>query len=831
MPSLRLVFLALRRDLRAGELNLLLAALLLAVASLTSVGFFADRISRALDRDATQLLGGDLLLVADHPWAASVPEAARQRGLSIAESWAFPSMASTAEQAQLASIKAVGPAYPLRGTLRVADSALAPERTASSGPPTGEVWLDERLFGTLGVKKGDTVGLGRVKLRVGAMLRFESDRGSSAFGFGPRLMMNLADIPATGLIQVGSRVTYRLHLAGDAAAVADFARWVKPRLGRGESMESLDNARPELREMLDRGHRLLSLAALLAVILAAVAVGLSARRFVARHLDGCAVMRCFGATQGRLLQIYLGEFALLGLVAGLGGAALGLGLHLIIAAGMADLIDTPLPAPTLWPAVRGIAASFILLLGFALPPLLRLAKISTLRVLRREWDDWQPAGWAAWLAAAAALAGLMIWVAEDIRLGAWVAGGFAAALGVYALIARLAIGALASLRRLPGSTGGGWRYGLASLGRRAGGATVQVVALALGITAMLLLSVGHRDIIDGWRSKAPADAPNRFIVNIQQDQIAPLLKAFEREHLPAPTIWPMIRGRLVAINGVPLSPTRYADMQAQKLAEREFNLSYGSRLQAGNRVVAGQWHGDTPVPAVSVEAGVAKTLGLKLGDRLAFDVGGTRVEAPITSMRALDWDSMRVNFFVVAAPGVLDQQPTSYITSFYLPPAHSTLPLTLAHDFPTLTVIDISAILKQVQDTLGTLIGAVQRVFGLALVAGFIVMATALQATHDERAHELAILRTLGARNRQLRAALLAEFATLGAVAGVLGALGALGVAAVTSIKVLNVEFHPTLGAFALGALASLLGVVLAGWLGTRRVMRAAPLASLRALA
>ncbi|MCX9155312.1 FtsX-like permease family protein [Niveibacterium sp. 24ML] len=831
MSSLRLALTALRRDMRAGELKLLMVALVLAVASLSSVAFLTDRVGRALDRDANQLLGGDLLIVSDHPVPPAFEADARARGLERAETWLFSSMVTAADQAQLAGVKAASDSYPLRGGLRLRDQVDGPERGVKAAPARGEVWVDERLIGMLGIKVGDSVGVGLLQLKVAAILSYEPDRGANFFALAPRLLMNLADVPASGLVQPGSRVTYRVHLAGSSESVVGFEAFAKPRLGRGEAIESIQNARPELRNMLDRAHRFLSLAALLAVVLSSVAVGLATRRFVLRHLDGCAVMRCFGATQAVLLRVYLGEFVLLGLLAALVGAALGLVVHYVLAFALAGLIEAELPAPSVWPAVQGMLASMVLLLGFSMPQLMRLGRVSTLRVLRREWAAFETAGAASWLAAGVALAALMLWVAGDWRLGGWVAGGFAAALLVYALIARAVIGLFAHARRLPGAAGGGWRYGLASLGRRSAGATVQAVALSLGLTAMLLLSVGHSDLLDGWRKKVPPEAPNRFAVNIQPDQLDGIRQRFVAEGLPPPELMPMIRGRLVAINGVAVDPSRYEEGRAQRLAEREFNLSHSDRIQVGNRIVGGTWHGASTQAEWSVEQGIAKTLGLKLGDRLRFEVGGTMVEAPVTSLRGLEWDSMRVNFFVVGSPGLLAGQPTSYITSFHLPPGHPGFTAGLSRAYPNLTVIDASALLAQMQDTMEVLIRAVKLVFGLALVAGLVVMAAALQSTHDERAHELAVLRTLGARDGQLRRALLAEFAALGLVAGGLGAFGALGIGWALATQVFQFAFSPSLLSFAAGGLAGVAAVVLAGWAGTRGVMRTPPLVSLRALA
>ena len=817
----------LRRDLKAGELGLLLVALIIAVTSLTSVGFFTDRVARALKLEANQLLGGDIVLVADHALKPEWRAEATRRGLRSVESASFTSMATLGEGAQLAGVKVVEDGHPLRGSIRIAPGLNQPDAPAPGIPARGELWLDERLASALGAKVGDVVGLGASRLRMAAVLSFESDRGANFFSLLPRLIINAADLPATQLIQPGSRAFYRLHVAGDPAEVARFETWAKGRLQRGESLETVDNARPEVRTVLDRAERFLRFAAMLAVVLAAVAVGLATRRFVERHLDGCAVMRCLGARQVQLMGLFIGEFVLLGLAAGVVGCALGFGVQFVLAGLLGGLVGVPLPAPGGWPVAHGMAVSLLLLLGFALPPLIRLGRVSTLRVLRREWNGVAAREGLAWALGALVLAGLLVAIARDWLLGAWVVGGFALAFAVYGLVAWLVLGLLGHLRAVAGS---GWRYGLAALRRRPVASLVQVLALGMGLTALLLLTLVRSDLLDNWRQSTPADAPNRFVINIQPDQLEPLRRFFADDGRPAPLLQPMIRGRLVQVNNRPVGPDDFADDRARRLVDRDFNLSFDTRLPDGNSVVAGRWHGADTAPQFSVEQGLAQTLGLALGDVLTFEIAGVRSEARITSLRKLDWDSMRVNFFVIAAPGMLDSQPASYITSFYLPAAQMEFANRLVAAFPNLTVIDVAAVIGQIQGMVGQLIGAVQFVFGFAVVAGVVVLLGALQATHDEREKELAILRTLGARNRQLRGALLAEFAALGLVAGALAGVGATGIGWALGHFVFKLPYAPSLLPVLAGSVAGCLVVMLAGWLGTRHLLSRPPLESLRAL-
>ncbi|MCX7150159.1 MAG: FtsX-like permease family protein [Rhodocyclales bacterium] len=817
----------LARDWRAGELTVLGIALMLAVAALTSVGFLTDRVEQALKLESHQLLGGDLLLTADHPWPDRFRQEAAGRGLRQAESATFPSMVSLGGAALLAEIKAVSAGYPLRGTLRTAPLLNTPDNETTRVPQAGEAWPDERLATTLSLAPGTSLALGKMEVVSGPVLTLEPDRGMNVFALAPRLMINFADLPATGLIQSGSRVHYRLHLAGETATVAAYEAWAKAQLGRGERIESLDNARPEIRNVTERAQRFLRLAALLAVILAAVAVALAAERYMRRHLDGCAVMRCMGASGPQLLLIHGGEFLLFGLAATLAGCAAGYAVQAALQQLLAGLLVTKLPAPSLLPWLHGLLVGLTLIIGFALPPLLRLKRVPTIRVLRREWSGSEPASVGAYLLGALVLAALMLWMAGELRLGLIVLAGFMLALGFFALMARLLLAALSRLR--PAGRGYGWRHGLANLRRRLAATMVQAVALALGLTALLLLTVARGDLLDSWLARVPSNAPNRFAINIQPDQRVAIADFFKARGLPAPELEPMVRGRLVQVNGRVVGPESYADDRAQRLVDREFNLSWSALLPAGNTVSGGRWHGVTQAAEFSVEQGLAETLNLKLGDRLAYDIAGNRVEAAITSLRKLDWDSMRVNFFVMSPPGVLDNFPVSYITSFHLPAEKAGAIPELVRAFPNLTVIDVAALVKQLHATIDQVARAVQLVFGFAVLAGLAVLYAALQASSDERRHELAVLRALGARRRQLSSALLAEFAALGALAGLLAGIAASLIGWGLARFAFRLDYLPQPGLWLIGLLVGAALVVVAGWLGASSMLRQSALPALRA--
>lgn len=824
--SLRL----LKRDLRAGELRLLMAAMVIAIGALTAVGFFTDRVRHALEREAHQLLGADLLLTADQPWPVAFGDEAVRRGLRLARTSAFPSMVLHEGAAQLSEIKAVSDAYPLRGRLRVAPGLNLPDAPAAGVPDAGNIWVDERLAAALGLQVGDRLTVGRTQLSVAAILTQEPDRGVNFFSVAPRLLMNEEDLEATGLVQIGSRVAYRLLVAGDPGPVAAFQRWAEAQLGRGQRIEDARTARPEIRTVMERAQRFLGLSSLLTVVLAAVAVALAARRYSQRHLDPVAIMRCLGATQGFLLHSYVLQFALLGLLASLLGCVLGYLGHFALHAWLAELLATPLPPPSLWPAAQGLAVGMLLLFGFALPPLLQLRQVPTLRVLRRELGA--PGGRliGGYAAGLIALGGVMFWVADDRVLGFWVVGGFLAALLVFALIARGAIRLAAGLRGGAHAAGGfGWRFGLAGLERRALGSTLQIVALALGMMALLLLTATRSDLLEAWRKASPPDAPNRFVINIQPEQLPAVRRYLAGQGIDEPLL-PMVRGRMAQINNRAVGVTDYEDDRARRLIEREFNLSWRADLPYGNRVVQGEWYSATDLQrgVASVEEGLARTLGIRLGDVLQFTVAGEAVSVEVTSLRKLDWDSMRVNFFVLTPPAVLERYPASYITSFHLPEGRSEVVNGMVREFPNLTVVDVAAIVRQLQAVLEQVAQAVQFVFLFTLAAGIVVLYAALGSAFEERRYELAVMRSLGARREQLRRALLAEFAMVGAIAGAIAAAGAILVGNVLAAKAFQFEVGISLWPLPAAIVGGAGLVTFAGWLAARRLLATSPLQVLR---
>jgi putative ABC transport system permease protein len=645
------------------------------------------------------------------------------------------------------------------------------------------------------------------------------------------VLMNAGDLPATGLIQPGSRATYQLLAAGEQDRVVAFERWVKARLGRGERLESLENARPETRAALDRAQKFLGLTAMLAVILSAVAIALSTRRYTERHLDGYAVMRCLGAGQSRLFALFAWEFLLLALVAAGAGCALGFLGQAAIAAWLTQLVAASLPQPGALPALQGIATGLALLFGFALPPLLQLKEVPAVRVLRRETGAPRRGVLAVYVLGLAAVFALLLWQARDPKLAGYVFGGFAAAVVVFAAAGYGTLRLIGRSARLGGTAGSAsWRYGLVNLMRRPRGNTVQIVALGLGLTAILLLTFVRSDLIESWRRRLPPDAPNRFVVGIQPEQKAPLAGFFRESGLQPPELFPLVRARLVAINGRAVSGADYADERARRQIEREFNVTDMTEPPPDNEVSQGRWftRADLEQGAVSVEHWIAERLGIGLGDRLTFEAAGRTFTAPVTSIRKLQWDTMRPNFFFITTPGLLRDAPTTYMTGFHAPGGEAELTARLSRAFPNLTVIDVGSIFRQVRSMMDQVIRAVQFVFMFALVAGILVLYAALLATQDERAQESALMRALGASRSQIARAQRAEFAALGLVAGALASLGATAIGWVLAGRVFQFEYVWNAWIWAVGPALGLACIAFNAWAGARAALGRPPIVALR---
>lgn len=825
---MKLALRLLLREWRAGELRLLFGALLVAIAAITTVSFFTNRVQLALTTQTNQLLAADLVLIADHPIGTEFAERAQATGLQLARTLAFPSMVVQGQRNQFVEVKAVSPSYPLRGELSAGQVLFGPAQDVRSGPQPGTAWADARLMQLMGLQVGDVIELGQARLTLAAVITREPDRAGDFFNIAPRLMVHIDDIPRTQLIQPGSRVGYRLLIAGEDKAVAAFRTWAAKRLGRGERIEGIGDARPEIRNAMERAQRYLGLAALVSAVLAAVAVALAGRQYLARHLDSCAVLRCLGASQATLFRLYLVQFVLLGLAASLLGSLIGFGGQAFLAEMLRGRIVADLPPPSLWPLLEGTAIGLLLLLAFVLPPLLHLIRVPTLRVIRRDLGPPQQRGLAAYAVGAALVGAVLIYRAGEISLGLYVLGGLLGVLLLGSLFAWLLLRLLSGLRR---HARGVWFYGLANVARRRAASLTQILGFALGLMALLLLTLVRNDLLAGWQSALPPDAPNRFVINIQPNQLPAMRQLFLDEKLTAPNFYPMVRGRLVLINDHPVSAQDYAEDRTKRLVEREFNLSWADKPRSDYQLASGRWWRTTEAQdQFSVEEGLAKALNIKLGDRLSYDIAGTRIVGRVTNLRKVAWDGMQVNFFVIGTPAMLQTQPANYITSFHLPSGQEALLNRMLRQFPNLTVIDVAAIINDVRTIMDRVSDAVSFVFLFTLLAGLVVLYAAVLATRNERLYEAAVMRTLGARSRQLAAAQWIEFATLGTLSGVLAASGASFATWVLAEQVLHLPYTFNAWVWVIGVLGGAAGITTAGLLATRSVLRAPPLGVLRAL-
>lgn len=815
------------QDWRLAEVKLLATGLALAVAAVCSVGFLVDRFEAALKRDAAQLLGGDVVISADRPIDAALIELGQSLGLQVTQTTSFPSMAgnvTVADATVLSSVKAVAPGYPMRGQLLL-NQGNGKDEAVRGIPPPGEVWVDEPLLPGIQAQLGDLVQVGASKLRITRLITAEPDRGAQFTSFAPRVMMNAQDLAAAELIGPGARVSYRALFAGEPPAVNAFTTQLKDKLVRGQRMETLESGRPEMQQTLDRAQRFLALVSIVAALIASVAVFLAAREYTARQQNTIAISRALGAQGGEILGTLATQFALLALLACLVGAAIGWGIHWVLAWLLADLVGVALPLPTARPVIIGVLIGAVLTAGVVLPRVMQLRNVPTLAVIRREAAPVSRGTWAAYVLAAVATFVLLVMSVRDTNLALGVAAGFAVGCAVFALIVRANTIGMAKLG--PQLSHFSIRSAMAACARRPQGVIVQTLALTIGLMAIALLILIRSDLISAWRASVPPDAPNRFVVNLQPDQVQSFQAFVQGLQLPAPELYPMIRARLIEKNGQPIGPESFTDERAKRLVDREFNASYASTLPAHNRVEEGAWQKPEAME-VSMESGIMETLGLKLGDALTFDIAGQRVTVTISSTRTVNWDSLRVNFFAISTPAAFANQPQSFITAMHVPDALARQFQGAVKQFPNLTIIDTRTIIQQVQGVLNQVIRAVEFLFLFALAAGVVVLFVATAATREERKKESAVMRALGASTAQVRATQGWEFALIGLVAGLLAATGASVLAWLIARYGFNFAYAPS-PAVALGTVAAGVVVTLAGgWWAVRKSVKAPPVVTLR---
>ncbi len=818
---LKLAFNQLLAQYKAGDLRVLLLALVLAVSSITAVNFFTYRIAAHLNSQGGLLLGGDLVLISDHPISQSIISAAKLQGLQTTQTLAFSSMAIVGEKNQLAEVKALSADFPLRGDLGVQFDENRLAKSIKTIPKKGEVWLEPRLANALNIKLKDTIELGALHFKVAAYITREPSRGGEMFSIAPRLMMNMDDVAATELVQFGSRVKYQLLVAGLPAKVQQFSQTITPQLQPGERLEDVKTARPEIKSALDKADIFLNLSALVSVILSIVAMLLASQPFVTRAQETAGLLRCFGASTANIRSVMIWQVLLLAISGGAIGCGLGFLLQQSLAYFAGRLFLESLPPSNLMPIATGMSLSVSLLLALLLPHIWALKSLPTYRILRQDFAHQSNRVWQQLWPIGLVVIGLIVWLAKSYKLAA----AFLAGIVGICLVAGLLAFGLATVLRAINISNQSMAFGFANLYRRLSLSITQIIGFSLGAMALILLMLLKNDLLQSWQMSLPIDAPNRFVINIQADQLPPIQQFFAQNNMGKPQVFAMIRGRLVAKNHQTIAPETYKEERAKQLISREFNLSSASTMQSDNQLLQGRWWraDEASSSQLSIEEGIAKTLNIKLGDVLTYDIAGSTLDLTVTSIRKVDWGGMRANFFAITPPNTLKNYPNSYMTAFYLPKQNENNLNKLVQQFPNFTVIDVASLMMQVRDVMQKMQLAISVVFGFCLAAGFVLLYAALIATRAARIQESALMRTLGASRRQVSISMLTEFACIGAVAAVVATLFASGLAYYLSRFVLDIPYAFNVSLALTALLAALILVPLAAWLVIRGYLNVPP--------
>ncbi len=814
------------RDWKSGELTVLVVSLALAVTSLTAVAFLTDRVGHAVELRAAESLAADLRLGSSQPISTKYAEMAAQAGLQTATMTTMPSVIFDGERSTLAAIRAVSENYPLRGQLKTANKLLDTAVITTQIPAPGEAWASTRLLARLGADARATVTVGSISLKITKVLDFRPDQGWQFVDLAPTLLVNTADLQSTALIQPGSRVSYRLLIAGSRDIIAGLKPELEEQLKEGERLSDIEDINPQMRAAMERAGQFLNLASLISVLLASIAVAMAARRYAIRHRDRIALLKCLGSQQSFILQLNLLQLIMLTLIGAVVGIVLGYFAQEVLAWIARDFITQELPAPGIAPVFLGLVTALFILCGFALPDLIQMGQTPVLRVLRQDVEPPPMRYGISYIAGIVAVLALLQWLVEDIPLVIGIALGVSFTFAILAVAGWLLVKATGRFR---GVAGVAWRYGLANLNRRGRESIVQVVAFGLGLMVLMLLTLVRNELMENWQASLPNDAPNQFMINIQTHEVPQLQKYLTQQKINLPRFVPMVRARLRSINGEDVEQIVFEDPHGESRANRESNLSFADQLQDGNQLVDGKWwDAGTDKHEVSVEKDFAKSLAIELGDELGFDVAGEPVSATVSSFREVKWDTFRPNFFMVLSPAALKEYPATYLTAMFVEPTDNHKLLVMMRQFPSVTVIDLDASLSQVRDVMDKASLAVQAVFLFTLFAGLAVLWAAVQSSLDERSFESAILRTLGASRRRVLLGVLVEFVVIGMLAGILAAIGASLAAWQLAVNVFELEYSFSLALWLGGPLIGAVLVGASGLLATWKVVTHSPVSILR---
>ncbi|MEE9334919.1 MAG: FtsX-like permease family protein [Granulosicoccaceae bacterium] len=806
---------SLKRDTQAGELRVLALSVLVAVASVTAIGFFTDRVGKAMVRQASDILAADLLATSGTPIEQEIEDYAASLGLTTAKHVRFPSVVINPEdESQLVAVKAVTSAYPLRGALKLSklDSrdVMAPLDTQAPGT----VWVDAQLINILLLKQGSTLTLGARDFTVERLLLFEPDRGENVFELAPRVMINDNDLESAGLLGPGSRARYTLMMAGEPAALTDMSDWLKENQNHVRVIGVSDGS-PQMQRALSRAKRFLGLASVVTVLLAGAAIALAVRQFALRQADASAVVRTLGASRANVVTWLSLRLLLICVAASLIGILVGFVAQLLLADLMKTWFSLALPAPSWRPPVIGMLTALAAVAGFGLLPVIKAGRVPVMRVLQRDYSGLQTNPWLTLLFGLVA-ALLVVWLqSRDILLSAIVVAGVATMLALFALFGQYLI------RGVRMAAPARFKLSVAGLQRRTASSVIQLAAFAIGILALLLITLVRVDILSAWERDLPDNAPNVFVINIQPSQVGGFSQQLESQKIDISGMYPMVRARLQGSNGEAATGRR---------TRWEYNISHSDSLPAANTLVEGEWWdgSETGLPGLSLEHDWAEDMGYGIGDTITFKVAGVETTGIIKNTRQVDWESFQVNFFIVAEKRLLDDMPETYVTSFFLDDDFSTATASWARAFPGIATLDIGSIITRVKLLMDKASMAVEYVFFFTLFAGICVLLAAVQSTQGERIRESALLRVLGASHSQVRSAIIAEFVLLGAMAGFLAAVFATVIGWSLSRFVFELPFQFNGGLWVLGIAGGALGIGLAGYLATKKVLTTPPVVALR---
>jgi putative ABC transport system permease protein len=827
MTRFKLALRLLWRDSRSGELTILLLALIIAVTSSTAIALFSDRLQRTMVNQTAEFLAADLVITSPTAIPAAWSARAAELDLAQARTAEFSSVLIEHDELLLASIKAVSDAYPLRGFLKTTTADYSAEAIAHNGPEKGTAWLEKRILPALKLKIGDPITVGEKQLTISKILTYEPDKQGNFYSFSPRVMINDADLQTTGIIQPGSHVHYFFQFTGEAGKLDEFKRWIKPQLNPSQRILDIHEDRPELGSALERAERYLGLSSIVVILISGAAIAMATNRYTERHFNATALLRCFGLKQNEILRLYGSQFIILGLAASAVGCLLGL----LAQQGLLYLLRGLLPQHVANPGLLAIFFGFIIgmavLLGFALPPLLRLKKVPPLRVLRRELVPLPGSAWLTYGLAISIIA-LLIWkYTNDVKMTATILG---AGMAAFLALGLMVYGLLNLTRNVLPHMSLIWRFGLQGLLRNSSATVSQILAFSITLVAMILSFTVRTDLIENWQKQLPDNAPNHFALNIFPEQRADFQQDLQQQHINGSRFYPVVRGRLVKINHTPVQQIVTKDTQGENATHRELSLTWTKELPEENKIVAGNWWAEGQTGLVSVEQKLADSLKIKLDDLLTFTVGSQEINATVASIRDLRWDTMKPNFYMIFSPGTLDSYPSTFITSFYLPETQKNVLNTLIKKYPGTTILEVDLILQQFKTLLTQLTQAINYLLYFALMAGFTVLFAAVYTTLDNRIYEGALMRTLGANRSLLRKTHIIEFSILGLISGLLAVVISEIIIYVLYTQVMYMEYRPSRYLWAAVPIIAALFIGAAGCWGVRHVLNRPPLQVLREL-